>query len=254
MKYFLVAMTLIHIATLGYAAPLAYCSGGQSGTTMEDRLLQQLIPNFAKDMSCEMDASHCVTKWNIQENSAKFSVAWKKQCGPIIDGTYQLGDAGRGSTFVCEKQMGGKTCCSPLGYDRVSEWVVCGDEPTKTVIAEQKADQPAKNFSAFIAAGDYVFLSGTIGTGSDKQAIKGIRAQTEQVMERLKSTLAESGLTMSDVVKASVFIRNPKDFEAMNEVYRRYFPANPPARTTVVTRFPNADVLVEIEVIAYRGK
>lgn len=118
----------------------------------------------------------------------------------------------------------------------------------------KKAIQPGKNLSAAIAAGDFVFLSGTIAIGSAGEPIKGIRAQTEQVLEKLKSTLADAGLKMSDVVKTSVFIRHPNDFEAMNEVYRGYFPTDPPARTTVVVGFPNTEVLVEIEMIAYRGE
>ena len=128
------------------------------------------------------------------------------------------------------------------------------DQTSLTSISkEKKAIRPGKNLSASVEAGDYVFLSGKTGIGSDDHPIKGITAQTEHIMEQHKSTLAESGLKMSDVVKATVFIRSSEDFAAMNETYHRYFPNDPPARTTVVTGFPGPRVLVEIEMIAYRG-
>jgi len=59
-----------------------------------------------------------------------------------------------------------------------------------------------------------------------------------------------AGLTLADVVKTTVFLKDIGDFAAMNETYGRYFPKTPPARTTVeVARLPR-DVLIEIEAIA----
>lgn len=121
--------------------------------------------------------------------------------------------------------------------------------------AGKKAISPGKNFSAAIEAGDYVFLSGTLGRGKDRKIVEGgIKAETKQAMENLKETLAKSGLGMEDVVKVTVFIRNPDDFAAMNEVYQPYFPTDPPARTTVVAGFPEKTANVEIDMIAYRRK
>lgn len=107
-----------------YAFPLSYCPDSQP-TADEKTLLQKLIPGFATEMSCAI-SNNCIQKWEVKENSAKFSIAWQKQCGPIINGVYQLGDEGHGSTFVCEKlPKQHKTCCYPLGYNYVSKWVVC---------------------------------------------------------------------------------------------------------------------------------
>ena len=55
---------------------------------------------------------------------------------------------------------------------------------------------------------------------------------------------------MEQVVKVTVFLRNISDFQAMNEVYARFFPANPPARSTMQAVLPNEAALVEIDVIA----
>jgi reactive intermediate/imine deaminase len=138
--------------------------------------------------------------------------------------------------------------------DGSANYLKTPEQPSaQNVAVGKKAIHPGKNFSTAIEAGDYVFLSGAIGSGSKEQPVIGISAQTEQIMEQLKSTLALSGLKMDNVVKATVFIRNAEDFAQMNDVYHRYFPTDPPARSTLVTGFPGSEVLVEIEMIAYRG-
>ena len=77
-----------------------------------------------------------------------------------------------------------------------------------------------------------------------------VARQTERVMENLKGIAEAAGSSLDRVVKTTVFLKDLADFPAMNEVYSRYFPANPPARATVqVARLPR-DVGVEIELIA----
>jgi 2-iminobutanoate/2-iminopropanoate deaminase len=69
-------------------------------------------------------------------------------------------------------------------------------------------------------------------------------------MQNLSAILQAAGSSLEQVVKAGVFLKNMADFAAMNEVYGRYFPQAPPARSTVeVARLPK-DVLIEIDVIA----
>jgi 2-iminobutanoate/2-iminopropanoate deaminase len=78
----------------------------------------------------------------------------------------------------------------------------------------------------------------------------GIIEQTTRVLENIAAILAAAGAGMGDVVKTTVFLADMNDFAAMNGVYARYFPTDPPARSTVeVARLPK-DVRVEIEVIA----
>ena len=77
-----------------------------------------------------------------------------------------------------------------------------------------------------------------------------IEEQTTRVLENVSLVLEGAGLTMADVIKTTVFLKNMGDFPRMNEVYAKYFPKDPPARSTVeVARLPR-DVQVEIEAIA----
>jgi 2-iminobutanoate/2-iminopropanoate deaminase len=71
----------------------------------------------------------------------------------------------------------------------------------------------------------------------------------------LKIVLQAAGLTLDDLVKTTVFLKDMNNFAKMNEEYGKFFTANPPARTTVeVARLPR-DVQIEIEAIALdKGK
>ena len=80
----------------------------------------------------------------------------------------------------------------------------------------------------------------------------GIAGQTRQSLKNVQAVLAQAGLTMENVVKTTVFLKDMNDFAAMNEVYATFFPNDPPARSAVeVARLPK-DAMVEIEAIAVR--
>ena len=77
-----------------------------------------------------------------------------------------------------------------------------------------------------------------------------IRTQTKQAMKNLDAILRQAGTSMDRVVKTTVYLKDMNEFSQMNEVYSEFFPANPPARSTVeVVRLPK-DARVEIDVIA----
>jgi len=78
-----------------------------------------------------------------------------------------------------------------------------------------------------------------------------IESQTRQVLRNVKAIVEASGFNLSDVVKLSVFLRNADDFRKMNEVYKTFFPEDPPTRTTVEARLPGADMLIMIDAVAY---
>lgn len=107
-------------------------------------------------------------------------------------------------------------------------------------------------YSAGVQAGDFIFVSGQVGSRDDYgREIKDFKAQTRQVLENMKRILERAGASLNDVVKTTVFLLDRNDFEAMNEVYREYFPKDPPARSTVVVKgLAVADMRVEIEGIA----
>jgi 2-iminobutanoate/2-iminopropanoate deaminase len=107
-------------------------------------------------------------------------------------------------------------------------------------------------YSQGIVSGSYVFLSGQIPLVGDsgKFVDGGITEQTEQVIANIRALLKSQGLTLRNVVKATVFLADMNEFTAMNEVYAKHFTGTPPARSTVqVARLPR-DARVEIEVIA----
>ena len=81
----------------------------------------------------------------------------------------------------------------------------------------------------------------------------GVQAQTAQSLENVKAILATKGLTLDDVIKTTVFIKDMNDFGKVNEVYAKYICGDKlPARSCVeVARLPK-DGLVEIEVIALK--
>jgi 2-iminobutanoate/2-iminopropanoate deaminase len=107
-------------------------------------------------------------------------------------------------------------------------------------------------YSQAIIAGGFVFVSGQIpiDPATGEFIPGGVAEQTEQVMRNLASILSAAGSSIMDVVKTTVFLADMNDFGAMNEVYGRYFPEDPPARATVqAARLPR-DARVEIEVVA----
>ena len=78
-----------------------------------------------------------------------------------------------------------------------------------------------------------------------------ITAQTRQVMENIKSVLAEAGCTLDDVVKCSVWLDDPRDFGIFNRVFAEYFGDDAPTRSTVRSELM-IDAKIEIDAIAYK--
>jgi len=110
--------------------------------------------------------------------------------------------------------------------------------------------------------GDFIFVSGTLGTvaaagsGRGIELISGgIGPQTRQALENIRTILREAGADLEDVAKVSVFVTNMDDFPTMNEVYTEFFPPNrgPPARITVGVSELAIGACVEIECIATRS-
>ena len=109
---------------------------------------------------------------------------------------------------------------------------------------------PIGPYSPGVRVGDLIFLSGAIGSRPGEGLVSGgIEAETRQALENLRNVLRAAGADMEDVVKCTVFLADIDDFEAMNRVYREFFPQDPPARSTVATELV-AGARVEIECIA----
>jgi 2-iminobutanoate/2-iminopropanoate deaminase len=103
-----------------------------------------------------------------------------------------------------------------------------------------------------IAAGKMIFTAGQIALDpTTGRLIEGdIAAQTRRVLENVKAILAASGAQLENVVKTTVFMADLGEFAAMNEVYGEFFPANPPARSTVEVKALPRGAKVEIEATA----
>ena len=106
-------------------------------------------------------------------------------------------------------------------------------------------------FTPAIITGDLIFTSGHIGIDSKTgQLPEGTEAQLQQVFRNLTAVLEAAGSSIDHVVKATVFLADMNDYNAMNELYKKQFKGDPPARTTVqVARLPR-DARIEIEVVA----
>jgi len=124
----------------------------------------------------------------------------------------------------------------------------------KKVVLTNSAPAPIGPYSQAIDIGNLVFCSGQIPLDpNNNQVLTGdVRAQAELVMKNVEAVLLASGLTFKNVVKATIFLTNMNDFTAVNEVYGRYFPEQPPARSTVAVAGLPKGVNVEVEVIAAR--
>ena len=110
-----------------------------------------------------------------------------------------------------------------------------------------------QTYSSCTSAGGFIFTSHIGGFINDQDCVlEGIAAQTAQCFSNLKDTLAAAGATLDDVLKVTVYLRDPRDFEEMREVYRGMFTKGYPARMTATSRFVDPRCRIQIEAIAYK--
>jgi len=124
----------------------------------------------------------------------------------------------------------------------------------KQFIRTPNAPQPLGPYSQGIKAGNFLFVAGQgpIDPKTGQMTGPDIETQTRQTLTNVKGIVEASDLSMRDVVKVSIFLSNMEDFKKMNEVYKTFFPENPPTRTTVVAKLLLPGMLIEIDAIAYR--
>ena len=124
---------------------------------------------------------------------------------------------------------------------------------TRRVIQTTLGPQAVGAYSQAIAAGNLVFVSGQIpldpATGN-LIGEKDIKSQTRRVLLNLQGVLQGAGVSLANVVRTTVFLKDMSDFADFNGVYAEFFNVDPPARSTVeVARLPK-DVAIEIDCIA----
>jgi reactive intermediate/imine deaminase len=119
------------------------------------------------------------------------------------------------------------------------------------------APTPVAPFSHAVETDGWLFVTGQMPTMPDDDTAplpQGISAQTQRVMDNLILVLEGSGYTLADVVQTRIYlIAFDRDYAAMNETYRRYFPADRlPARTCIGVNGLARQALVEIDLVARR--
>lgn len=117
------------------------------------------------------------------------------------------------------------------------------------VIHKGEGDLP---YAIAVQAGDFLFLSGHLAWGDDGELIHaGIEEETRRVWKNIEKTLKNLGCALGDVVKATIWLQDTRDFNGYNKAYREVFPHDAPARSTV-----RADLMfdckIEVEVVVYK--
>jgi 2-iminobutanoate/2-iminopropanoate deaminase len=121
----------------------------------------------------------------------------------------------------------------------------------RQVVRTPNAPAALGAYSQGIIANGFIFTAGQGGIDpATKTAPDGIAAQTKQAMENLSAILAAAGTHMGNVVKTTIFLADINDFAAMNAVYASYFPADPPARSTLQAGALPGGFLIMIEMVA----
>ena len=108
-------------------------------------------------------------------------------------------------------------------------------------------------FSPAVRAGPFVFVSGQVAMGDNGEIVAGgIEAQTRQALANVERALKLAGCSLADVVKATVWLDDTRDFWSFNRVYAEFFPGDKPARSTTQAKLM-VDAKIEVEVIAYKA-
>jgi len=126
--------------------------------------------------------------------------------------------------------------------------------PVRQVISPEVAPNTGLPYSSGILAGDTLYISGHLGRDpvTSQLVSGGIEAETRRSLDNIGEVLKTAGMGFGDVTTVTVFITNFEEFAAFNQVYREYFPTDPPARATVQVAALNAGAKIELQMIAVR--
>jgi 2-iminobutanoate/2-iminopropanoate deaminase len=124
----------------------------------------------------------------------------------------------------------------------------------RKVIRTSEGPQPRGPYSQAIVADGFVFVAGQapVNPSTNELELGDVGSETRRTLENIRAILEAAGSSLRDVVRVGVFLADIKDFDAMNAVYREFFPQDQPARTTVGAQLPK--IKVEIDCIARLSK
>jgi 2-iminobutanoate/2-iminopropanoate deaminase len=122
----------------------------------------------------------------------------------------------------------------------------------KRIISTEKAPKAIGPYSQAVEISGLLYISGQIAIDPlTSRLIEGdIVEQTTQVMNNIGEILLAAGYKYSDVIKSTVLLDDMENFKAMNEIYAKYYSANPPARAAFAVKALPLGALIEIETIA----
>ncbi|MEP6759882.1 MAG: Rid family detoxifying hydrolase [Sporichthyaceae bacterium] len=122
---------------------------------------------------------------------------------------------------------------------------------TRQAISSEHAPPALGPYSQAIAAGGFVFCSGTVGIDPETGIPAfGIEAQTDRALRNLAAILEAAGTSMAHLVKTTIFYSEVGDFATLNEVYARHMPDPPPARSAPANVKLPRELLISIDAIA----
>ena len=133
--------------------------------------------------------------------------------------------------------------------------------PVSALAAQEKQVLPVPGavqgipFSPVVRVGNVLYLSGQIGNriGTRELVPGGIRAETRQTLENIRTVLTAAGSSLDRVFKCTVFLADIAEYGSMNEVYAEFFPKDPPARSAIAGSGLALGARVEIECMATAG-
>jgi 2-iminobutanoate/2-iminopropanoate deaminase len=124
----------------------------------------------------------------------------------------------------------------------------------KRIINTSNAPAAIGPYSQAVEANGTLYISGQLPINPLVGKIEAteITSQTEQVFANINAILTEAGYTFADVVKSTVFLSDIADFAGMNEVYKKYYQSECPARSAFAVKALPLGALVEIETVAVK--
>ncbi|MBK1618402.1 hypothetical protein CKO42_08110 [Lamprobacter modestohalophilus] len=145
-----------------------------------------------------------------------------------------------------------KFCLTALAF---SSFLAVNAQARDDITAYPSTAVEGLPYSGAVKAGDTVYVGGVLGTapGTKELVPGGIGPETRQSLNHVKDMLELAGASLDDTVKCVVLLADIDDFPAMNDVYREFFPKNPPTRSTIIVPAIPLGAAVEVECNAYLG-
>lgn len=121
----------------------------------------------------------------------------------------------------------------------------------KTIISTNNAPAAIGPYSQAVMSNGFLFISGQLPIDplNGKMPDTDIGTKTERILKNAQAIAAEAGLSLKNIVKTTIFLTDLADFQDVNAAYAKYFPENPPARSTVQVAALPLGSNIEIEFI-----